>query len=149
MTRHSNIRRYEYHRFRGWVVSAMRRGRFHQRYFRDGTAGRAVSFLKALAYRNRLLARLPPVIKTKQRHILSKTGVVGVTVGVERIRSGNRGRRYRANWPTLKGRAFKSFSVAKYGETEARRLAKEARARGLEHFVSERKRLATASASHH
>jgi len=68
-----------------------------------------------------------------------------VTVGVERIRSGNLVRRYRANWPTLKGRAFKSFSVAKYGEREARRLAEEARARGLEQFVSERTRFAHAS----
>ncbi|HXB56815.1 MAG TPA: AP2 domain-containing protein [Vicinamibacteria bacterium] len=149
MTRHSNLRRYEYHRFRGWIVTAMRRGRYHARYFRDGTTGRAVSFLKALAYRDRLLSRLPPVIKTKRRHVLSKTGVVGVTVGVERIRSGNRVRRYRANWPALKGRAFKSFSVAKYGEREARRLAKEARARGLEQFVSERTRLAAAAVSHH
>jgi hypothetical protein len=59
------------------------------------------------------------------------------------MQSGSLFQRYRANWPTLKGRAFKSFSVAKYGAREARRLAEEARARGLKHFFSERKRSAT------
>jgi hypothetical protein len=145
VTGHSNIRRYEHHGFRGWVVSAMRRGERHLRYIGDGPAGRAASFLKALAYRDRLLARLPPLNKIKRRYVLSKTGVVGVTLGVERMQSGSLFQRYVANWPTRKGRAFKSFSVAKYGAREARRLAEEARARGLEQFLSDRKRALPAS----
>jgi hypothetical protein len=138
MTHPSNIRRYEHHGFRGWVVSAMRRGEQHLRYFADGPEGFAASFLKALAYRDRLLARLPPLTKTKQRYVLSKTGVVGVTLGIERLQSGGLFQRYRANWPTIKGREFRSFSVAKYGAREAMRLAEEARVRGLEHFLSAR-----------
>jgi hypothetical protein len=62
--------------------------------------------------------------------------VIGVSKMLEVTRNGTRAWRYRAGWPTRDGRLRTvSFSVAKYGEAKARRLAIRARRQGLEDLL--------------
>ncbi len=126
------IRRYEHNCFSGWVVAAKRRGRRWTRYFSDNPDGAAVALRRARHWRTQLLATLPPVTKTKRTYVLNRTGVIGVARLKEKTRTGRTLCRYVAQWPRRDGsRGKATFSVVHYGETEARRLAIQARRKGL------------------
>src|SRR4030095_10543893 len=94
------IGRYEHNYFRGWVVSAKRRGRRWARYFSDRPQGRAEALRRARAYRRELLEALPTPPKIKRRYVRNTTGVIGVARVKERTRSGNWMLRYVATWPS-------------------------------------------------
>jgi hypothetical protein len=126
------IQRYEHNYFRGYVVAAKRRGKRWAEYISDKPGGPAAALERAREYRRNLLARLPWPTKAKRTYVLNRTGVVGVSRVKERARSGKRFVRYVAVWPIRHGRPKKaSFSVALYGEAEARRRAVQARRNGL------------------
>lgn len=132
MARLHLILRYEHNHFRGWRVATKRRGKRFAKYFSDKPKGRAHALRTAKAFRDSLVLRLPPVTKIKRRYILNTTGVIGVARTKERTRGGKILRRYVASWPKPNGERGKaSFSIGFYGETEARRLAVEARRDGL------------------
>jgi hypothetical protein len=139
MTSEHLIRRYEHNYFRGWVVSAKRRGRRWVRYFSDRPHGRAKALGRARAYRRELLEALPLPTKIKRRYVRNTTGVIGVARVKERTRSGNWMLRYVATWPspTNACRSAKAtFSVALYGEAGAKRRAVRARQKGVAEFLS-------------
>lgn len=126
------IRRYEHNYFSGWVVAATRRGRKWIRYFSDNPGGAAVALRRARRWRARLLATLPAVTKVKRTYVLNRTGVIGVARVKGTTRAGSTLWRYVASWPKRDGRRGKAtFSVGRYGEAEARRLAVQARRKGL------------------
>lgn len=144
-----NIYRYEHHYFTGWVVRATRRSirgavldvesDHYVKYFADPDGDSAVSLRAAMAYRDRLVDRLPFPFRVKRRNKLNRTGVIGVALTRERTRRGRILRRYAAYWPeTYGGRPKKkTFSLAKYGAAEAKRLAIAARKKGLKQLFAD------------
>jgi hypothetical protein len=136
MKRDPLIRRYEHNYFRGWVVSTKRRGKRWAEYFSDKPDGRAVALARARGYRDRLVARLPRPTKLKVTYRLNLTGVVGVARVKEPTRTGSIFARYVASWPRQGGgRGKASFSVARYGEVDAKRHAVQARRDGVGEFM--------------
>jgi hypothetical protein len=130
------IQRYEHHYFRGFVVATKRQGKRWVQYFSDGPDGRAAALRRAREYRDALLASLPRPTKLKRTCRTNLTGVIGVARLKERTRAGRPFARYVASWPREGGaRGTTSFSVALYGEAEARRLAVRARRAGVEAFM--------------
>jgi len=127
------IRRIDHNYFHGWLVSVTRRGKRLQKYFSDRPDGRRAALRRAREFRDRLLATLPPPTRIKRTYVLNKTGVIGVTLARDRTRAGNVVWRYIASWPTRDGKRGKvTFSLARYGRGEARRLAIRARQEGLQ-----------------
>jgi hypothetical protein len=132
----SLIRRYEHNYFRGLVVSTKRGGQRWVKYISDKPDGAAAALKRAREYKRLLVEQLPWPAKVKRTYVLNRTGVVGVSRIKERTRSGKWFIRYVAVWPTRQGRSKKaSFSVALYGEAQARRRAVQARRRGLEELL--------------
>jgi hypothetical protein len=126
------IRRYEHNYFCGFVVATKRAGKRWARYFSDKPDGAAVALKRAREYRRRLVDQLPWPARVKRKYVLNRTGVIGVSRIKERARSGTWFVRFVAVWPTRNGPPRKaSFSVARYGEANARRLAVQARRTGL------------------
>jgi hypothetical protein len=133
------VRRYEHNYFRGYVVAPKRAGkRSWTKYFSDKPDGRAVAKRRACEYSAWLLPRLPPPTKVKRTYVKNKTGVIGVSLVVERSRAGTLVRRYAATWPVRDGERKSgraTFSLALYGACEAFQRAVEARERGLRAFL--------------
>jgi hypothetical protein len=141
--------RYEHHYFRGFVVATKRRGKRWVEYFSDKPDGRAAAHRRAREYRDALLASLPRPTKLKRTCRTNLTGVIGVARVKESTRSGRPFVRYVASWPREGGaRGKASFSVALYGEADARRLAVKARRAGVEAFMRAGQRTVKQSASH-
>jgi hypothetical protein len=127
-----NVYRYEHHGYRGWAVSVKRGGSPYVEYFADGRQGPQASFERAVAYRDRLLKRVPAFNKLKRSYVRNTTGEIGVARCIERTRAGTRFVRYAATWPKVsRGTNKRSFSATKYGDRRARRLAVQARRRGV------------------
>ncbi|PYQ05317.1 MAG: hypothetical protein DMF82_08785 [Acidobacteria bacterium] len=105
-------------------------------YFADGRTEPHASFKRAVGYRDRILKEVPAFNKLKRRYERNTTGEIGVARCIERTRAGNLFERYVATWPTASGgRAKRGFSITKYGERRARRLAVQARRRGVEEML--------------
>jgi len=135
---HRNVTRCE-HRFLGWAVCLKRQGKIHLRYFRD-ERNRTTSLSRALAWRDQMIAVLPPPRKIKRRYVRNKTGVIGVSRCVDRTRGGTLVPRYYASWIDERGRRHKhSFSVAKYGEAKARAMAIRLRRKVIAEMLRPRK----------
>ncbi len=122
-----------------WLVRVQRRRLTYARQFSDGCYGGKVKALTAAQhYRNGLLSSLVPITRREVCLIQKKNNRSGVS-GVTRIDAWewSRGRRLRrrywdAQWPDHTGRAVhKKFSIQKYGERRAFRLAAHARRKGL------------------
>lgn len=129
--RRRNVQRIDHHHFHGWLVSLMRAGVRHERYFHDHGDSKA-TLARALVWRDQAAARLPPPRKFKSRYALNKTGVIGVHLARQRTRKGTRVRYYCATWIDDAARTHKrSFSVRKYGAAKARDLAVAVRQRIL------------------
>ena len=134
-----NILRYEHNGATSWVVRVKRSGRQYVEYFADGHEGPEASLRRAIVWRNDLEKRLTPWNKLHRRSSVSRTGVIGVSVLDDRTRAGTIVRRWVAQWPIGDGRMrHRSFSVLKYGERKARRLAIEARRQGVADLFRER-----------
>jgi hypothetical protein len=97
------------------------------RYFPDDP-NRKASLTNATAWRDEMLATLPPPRKFKRRYVLNKTGVIGVTYRVNVTRAGTHVPQYAASWTDDRGASHRRvFSVRKYGAAKARRLATRTR----------------------
>ena len=123
-------------RTHGWMVTIQRRGVIYRKQFSDGVfGGKARSLAAARAWRDEIVARHPPLSKREHAQILkknNKSGVVGVCRCYASDKSGSKdaGKRWFwvASWVLPDGRARRAkFSVNKYGEEEAFRLAVKAR----------------------
>jgi hypothetical protein len=123
-----------------WLVTIQRRGRIYHRHFSDQMHGGKRQALEAAkTYRHRLASELPPLTRQEVCAIRKKSNRSGIS-GVMRVDvlENKRGRLYRrvywdAQWPTENGKArHKKFSVKKYGERQAFRLALRARKMALQ-----------------
>lgn len=131
-----NIYRYEHNGARSWVVQLKRVGESYVKYFADGADGPEASLESARTFRDDLRDRLPPWHKLHRRHSTNTSGIIGVSRVIDRTRTGTLVPRWVAMWHRTDGKRLKrSFSVFKYGEREAKRLAIEARRRGVEDLL--------------
>lgn len=127
-------------RTHGWQVTIQRRGVIYRKLFSDGTHGGKAAALKAAKrYRDALIERHPPLRKREHAEILKRSNTSGVP-GVNRYcASETRDRSpstqrwfWVASWMRPDGRPQrKKFSIGKYGELEAFRLAVKTRRRAM------------------
>ena len=134
------IRRHDRNHFNGWVVAVKRGDRRWYKYFSDREIGSAAALELARAFRDRLTAKLSPPVKIKRQYALNKTGVVGVALVRETSRSGTPTDRYVVSVPLVGGRRGNtSFSLAKYGQAAAFRMAVRARREAVARFIREQR----------
>jgi hypothetical protein len=126
-----HVQRHDHHHFHGWAVRLKRAGQPYQRYFRDKDDRRS-SLARALKWRDRMLATLPPPRRFHRTSSRSTTGIVGVVHVRTHSRAGTPLEHFCALWYDEHGRSRKrSFSALKYGRQRARAMAADIRRRML------------------
>lgn len=138
ITRIENYKR----RADGWWVRLQRQGRKFSKFFKDSDyAGSAAALRDARSFYKLLCAEHPKT--TRQEHAERKTARTGEVIGVRRLLkidkrwNENAYEVWEAKWSHKKNRRrVKTFSVEKYGEEEAKRLAIDARLQGLSEMGS-------------
>ena len=114
----------------GWWVSLRRRGHKIVRLFKDSVHGSpGASFCQAKAYRDAVLAALPPLTNHEQAVQLRRTNQSGIS-GVRRIETAA-GDLWQATLMTRDGQKRENFSVSKFGEAAAKSMAIAQRERWL------------------
>lgn len=123
-------------RTHGWLVTVQRRGVIHRRHFSDGTCGgKEQSLAAARGFRDEIVAKYPPFSMREYSSIVKKSNRSGV-VGVCRycasetrdLPEEQQRWFWVASWPTPDGKRKRvKFSVKKYGEEQAFKLALKAR----------------------
>lgn len=94
--------------------------------------GREGARSAALRHKERLLARLPPPVRIKRHNRRNRSGVIGVRRCEQVRKDGTAYFYYEASWLDSSWRQrSRCFSVKKYGEAAARKLAKVARAQAV------------------
>jgi hypothetical protein len=119
----------------GWFVRVTRHGKTYSMFFADKRYGGKTSALKeAQSGYQQMVKKFPPMSRRDFSQIerrKSKSGIVGVT----RLTKAVRGRNYhfwQATWSPKPGVIQKkAFSIGKYGEAKARKLAVLTRKQGL------------------
>ncbi len=123
----------------GWQVRLQRRGKRYDKYFADaGFSGKRAALASAKAYRDHLL-EISRNYTTKELasrpSVRNSSGVVGVRPAVQTDQRDGYEFSYHfwiAQWTDHEGnRRTRSFSVDKWGDDEACRLAIQARNRGV------------------
>jgi hypothetical protein len=131
-------------RTHGWLVTIQRRGVIYRKHFSDGVfGGKPRSFAAAKAYRDEIIAAHPPLSMQEYSNIVKKnnrSGVVGVCrycASETRDLPEEKQRWFWvASWPLPDGRRKRvKFSVKKYGEDGAFRMAMDARSTALGKLV--------------
>ncbi len=139
MRANRNITRLERQSTGGWLVRVMRRGELSSWYFSDSEYGSKPKALQAAReYRDELETTLKGFSAkdlAKKAKANNTSGVVGVRLVEERDPRWPSQPTYRywvAQWSPSKGvRRTKRFSVEKYGEDKAYKLAVAARKKGV------------------
>ena len=119
----------------GWQVRVYRHGKTYSKLFSDRKhGGREESFAAASAYREELEAEVAALPEAAPRRRLirhnknNSTGVVGISRTYKRDRRGIKHEVYAVSWNPEPGVARgTSFSIKRYGEDTAFRLACELR----------------------
>ena len=130
----------------GWQVRVYRHGKTYSRLFSDRKhGGEEESFQAALAYREELQREVDampdaaPRRRLIQRNKNNSTGVVGVSRTYKRDRRGIRHEVYAVSWNPEPGVARgTSFSIKRYGEDTAFRLACELRWNKMKEIYGDR-----------
>ena len=130
----------------GWQVRVYRHGKTYSRLFSDRKhGGREEAFEAAVAYREELeseVAALPeaaPRRRLIRRNKNNSTGVVGISRTYKRDRRGIKHEVYAVSWNPEPGVARgTSFSIKRYGEDTAFRLACELRWSKMKEIYGER-----------
>lgn len=131
------ITRFDYGNTHGYVVRYMRDRALFQKLFSDGRYGsEEAAFEVARLYLTELKNAFPPMNRREFSEIKRKKNSKSGLVGVYKNKSISRKRWtyefWVAQWTPTKGEyKHKRFSINKYGEEEAKRLAIEARQSGL------------------
>jgi hypothetical protein len=131
------------YRQHSWRVSLCHHGKRHVRNFPDKKWGSKSAALRiAKECRDQLLLKYPPMTRKefcaiKRRN--NKTGLTGVYTycKTHELRDGTVRENWywEANWPDAGGASISQcFSVKKFGETMAKRMATRARSRGMAHI---------------
>jgi len=139
MNKNRNITRLERQSTGGFLVRITRKGKMTSEYFQDSEhGGKRKALDAARKYRDSLEAKLKaytPKELSKKVRSNNTSGVVGVRYVEEsdpRWPSKPTYGYYVAQWSPEKGvRKTKRFSIEKYGEDEAYRLALQARKKGV------------------
>lgn len=118
----------------GWWVRLQRRGVKFSGFYKDSDYASKSAALRAAREHYRQLTRDNP--KTSRREYAERnTARTGEIIGVQRVvnvRHGHEYQSWKVRWSPKKGvRRVKTFSIEFYGEAEAKRLAIEARLKGL------------------
>lgn len=121
----------------GWLVRLQRNGKSYSRFFGDGKYGGTAEALDAAReFRDALLEKLPAVYRTihaKRVTIRNSSGVVGVCRVIREDSKGARYEFWQATWSPAPGaRKTAKFSIRRYGDEEAFKLARAAREKGLQ-----------------
>jgi hypothetical protein len=119
-------------------VKIYRQGALFQEYFPfKNFGGEDGALVAAKRYWTEVHTNFPKLSRKQSAQVERRKSRSGV-VGVSRVTQKVKGFEYdfwRATWTGRRGeRRIRVFSVNKYGETEARKLAEEARRRGLDDF---------------
>lgn len=127
-------------RTHGWLVTIQRRGIIYRRQFSDGVlGGKTRSLAAAKAFRDEIVAKHPPLSRREHADIVKSNNKSGVT-GVCRYCASETSLKpaaekrwfWVASWVLPDGRAKRiKFSVNKYGEEGAFKLAVKARRNAL------------------
>ncbi len=130
----------EVSRTHGWLVTIQRRGVIYRKHFSDGIFGsKQKSFNAAKIYRDEIIEQFPPFSMREYSNIVKKnnrSGVVGVCrycASETRDLPAEKQRWFWvASWPDTDGRRKRvKFSVKKYGEDAAFKMALKARKEAL------------------
>ena len=79
-TKHQNVRRKDHHHFHGYVGRLGRvRSQLSKSFSDTACGGRGAALVRALEYRDALLAELPPPVRI-DRKSNSSTGIPGVSL---------------------------------------------------------------------
>ena len=134
ITRFENYERHS----KGWWVRLHRRGELISKFFKDSDYPNKSAAKKAAQEYYRQLASENPKMSRRdfaERRMAHSSEIIGVQKVVS-VRFGHEYESWKARWSPKKGvRRVKTFSVDFYGEEEAKRLAIEARQRGLEEML--------------
>ncbi len=130
----------------GWQVRVYRHGKTYSKLFSDRKhSGRDESFDAAVAYREELEAEVAALPEAAPRRRLirhnknNSTGVVGISRTYKRDRRGIKHEVYAVSWNPEPGTARgTSFSIKRYGEDTAFRLACELRWNKMKEIYGER-----------
>ncbi|HEY9191402.1 MAG TPA: AP2 domain-containing protein [Methyloversatilis sp.] len=123
-------------RTHGWLVTIQRRGVIHRKHFSDGVfGGKQKAFAAAKQFRDDIISKFPPFSLREYSSIVKKnnrSGVVGVCrycASETRDMDEDKQRWFWvASWPLPSGRRKRvKFSVNKYGEEGAFKMALKAR----------------------
>ncbi|MDF1753208.1 MAG: AP2 domain-containing protein [Verrucomicrobiales bacterium] len=120
----------------GYYVRITHKGQRYQKYFPDkSNGGKAKALRAAKAYRDEILAKLPKdkqdAASRKKRRI-KKSGITGVTHVVSKSVKGKNYDYWQAAWVDESNRRKTAkFSIARYGEEKALKMAKKARREGV------------------
>lgn len=134
---------------RGWFVRGYKNGKTYSKFFSDGKyGGKRKGLVVAMGYRDELYKELESVSKEPRarrvvlRDIRNVSGVLGVCRICRRGSSGKVYQSYSVSWRPEPGvQRCTSFSIGKYGEAEAFRLAVEFRRERMEEvFIREREK---------
>ncbi len=121
-------------RTHGWQVRLQRRGVKFAKYFGDRLHGSSENSLKAARqWRDDLLGQIQPQVQARicTRSARNRSGVVGVSK-VTVLTNGTTYEFWQATWsPETGRRRCVKFSIRRYGEREAFRLAVRAREQGV------------------
>jgi hypothetical protein len=119
-----------------WAVRVLRGGRYHVGHFADATfGGRREALTAARRFRDQLFRTIDPDTRVRRRvpkGSRNETRKVGVAFEVYEV-DGRRYQRYVAHWKDEDGRSRRRrFSVGKYGDALAFKLAATARNEAVE-----------------
>ena len=126
----------ERNRTHGWLVTVQRRGVIHRRHFSDGICGgRDGALCAARSFREEIIARFPPFSLREYSSIVkrsNRSGVVGLcrycATETQDLPEEQQRWFWVASWPTPEGNRKRiKFSVRKYGEEQAFKMALMAR----------------------
>ncbi|WP_153559143.1 AP2 domain-containing protein [Roseimaritima sediminicola] len=139
MKANRNITRIDRQTTGGYLVRIMRRGKLHSAYFAfEEHGGKRKALAAAREYRDELEQRLKgysPKRQVQKLRANNTSGVAGVRLVEEtdpRWKSKPTYRYWVAQWSPAKGvRRTKRFSVEKYGNDKAYKMAVRARKRGV------------------
>lgn len=127
-------------RTHGWLVTIQRRGVIYRKHFSDGVhGGKQKSFSAAKEYRDKIIEKYPPFSMKEYSSIVksnNRSGVVGVcrycASETRDLPEDQQRWFWVASWPLPSGQRKRvKFSVKKYGEDTAFKMALKARKQAL------------------
>ena len=123
----------------GWFVRVTRKGKTYSAFFTDkkhGGKGKALAAAKVGL--EKLRAKYPPMSRKEFARVQrrkTKSGIVGVTRLTKKVKGKNY-EFWQATWSPRTGVIEKKvYSITKYGEDKAKRLAVKARKEGIKNMV--------------